>query len=190
MKTISVEKRISKNIEKNSGKFEIPKKTLMDPALAKGYYYEPTVLSNCQLDEVADSVIDTLSHGYRKRVGIAQAILHGPQLVILDEPFSGLDPAQVGDMRAVIRELGKSCTVLVSSHNLHQVQETCDRILVLSEGRLVAQGTEAELVGKVGIAATLKLIVTADAQSLSDILENREDWRYRNRAKGQRHRSP
>jgi ABC-2 type transport system ATP-binding protein len=108
----------------------------------------PDVLRRCHLEAVASRVIDELSLGFRKRVGIAQAIIHKPRLVILDEPISGLDPVQIVEMRDVIRGLASEATVLVSSHNLHEVSETCDRLLVLRGGRLVAQGTEDELGGK------------------------------------------
>jgi ABC-2 type transport system ATP-binding protein len=105
----------------------------------------PEVLATAQLTERAQQVIDTLSHGYRKRVGIAQAIIHNPRLVILDEPISGLDPVQIVGMRAVIRSLAKGRAVLLSSHILSEIEQTCDRIVVLRDGRLVAQGTETEL---------------------------------------------
>lgn len=98
-----------------------------------------------QTQDVADAPIDSLSYGYRKRVGIAQAIMHQPQLIILDEPISGLDPVQIVEMREVVRTLGEKATVLVSSHILSEIAATCDRLLVLHEGRLVAQGTEDEL---------------------------------------------
>ena len=103
------------------------------------------VLDTCQLAHVQHRVIQELSHGFRKRVGIAQAIIHRPQLVILDEPISGLDPKQIVEMRQVVRALGKQCTVLISSHILAEISETCDRILVLNGGRIVAQGVEADL---------------------------------------------
>lgn len=86
-----------------------------------------------------DQLISELSHGYRKRVGIAQAILHRPKLVILDEPISGLDPAQIREMRRVVRALAEESTVLISSHNLHEISATCDRILVLRKGALVRE---------------------------------------------------
>jgi ABC-2 type transport system ATP-binding protein len=106
----------------------------------------PEVLATCQLSSRAHDVISELSHGYRKRVGIAQAIIHKPGLVILDEPISGLDPRQIVEMRNVIRALAKDCTVLISSHILGEISETCDRLLVLHNGLLAATGTEAELV--------------------------------------------
>ncbi len=105
----------------------------------------PSVAERTSITEVLDQVIDTLSHGYRKRVGIAQAIVHHPSLVILDEPIAGLDPVQIVEMREMIVALRATCTVLVSSHILSEVSQTCDRLLILKDGRLVGQGTEAEL---------------------------------------------
>jgi ABC-2 type transport system ATP-binding protein len=92
-----------------------------------------------------DDPISTLSHGYQQRVGIAQAIIHEPKLVVLDEPISGLDPVQIVEMRALVRELRGKHTVLVSSHILSEISETCDRILVIKDGEIVASGTEKEL---------------------------------------------
>jgi ABC-2 type transport system ATP-binding protein len=120
----------------------------------------PEVLRIAQLTHVADRVIGELSHGYKKRCGIAQAIIHKPGLVILDEPISGLDPRQIVEMRQVIRDLAKDCTVLVSSHILGEISETCDRILVLAGGKIVAQGSEQELAARArGSGTRLTLIV-------------------------------
>lgn len=105
----------------------------------------PEVMKICQLTHVADRVILELSHGYKKRVGIAQAIIHQPKLVILDEPISGLDPVQIVEMREVLKALKATCTVLISSHILSEISQTCDRILVLHNGSIVAEGTEQEL---------------------------------------------
>ncbi len=132
----------------------------------------PSVLAKCQLNEVADRVIEELSHGYRKRVGIAQAILHQPDLVILDEPISGLDPVQIVEMRKVIRQLKEECTVLISSHILSEVHQTCDRILVLHEGRLVAEGTEQELSQRAQSGSGgLSLVVRGSASALGALLD-------------------
>lgn len=90
--------------------------------------------------------VSNLSHGYRQRVGIAQAIVHEPKLVVLDEPSSGLDPIQIKEMRSLVRSLGGKHTVLVSSHNLPEISEMCDRLLVIGNGQIVGSGTEAELV--------------------------------------------
>ena len=97
------------------------------------------------LGEMHDEIIGTLSHGFRQRVGVAQALVHRPALLILDEPTSGLDPAQIKEMRKLIRDLRGEHTVLLSSHILPEVSQTCDRLLIIDEGKLVAAGTEAEL---------------------------------------------
>lgn len=126
-----------------------------------------SVLATCQLSHVKNRVIQELSHGYKKRCGIAQAIIHGPKLVILDEPISGLDPRQIVEMRQVIRNLSKDCTVLISSHILGEISETCDRILVLAGGRIVAQGTEAELASRAGTdGARLTLLVRGTPEGI------------------------
>ncbi|MBI3201169.1 MAG: ABC transporter ATP-binding protein [Myxococcales bacterium] len=92
-----------------------------------------------------DRPIGALSHGYRQRVGIAQAIVHKPEFVVLDEPISGLDPVQIVEMRELVRSLGGEHTVVVSSHILSEIHETCDRIFVIRDGQIVASGTEKEL---------------------------------------------
>jgi ABC-2 type transport system ATP-binding protein len=129
------------------------------------------VLDKTNLTEVQSRVIDELSHGYRKRVGIASAIVHGPKLVILDEPISGLDPVQIVEMRKVIRGLRTESTVLVSSHILSEISQTCDRILVLNQGRLVAQGTEAELAGRFDTGGVIDLMLRGDASEATRLLE-------------------
>jgi ABC-2 type transport system ATP-binding protein len=128
----------------------------------------PRVLETCQLKHVEHRVIQELSHGYRKRVGIAQAIIHRPELVILDEPISGLDPKQIAEMRSVVRALGKQCTVLISSHILSEISETCDRLLVLNGGRIVAQGREAELAAAAQIGGSR---VTLQVRATRELVE-------------------
>ena len=97
------------------------------------------------LDNVMPRLIRSLSKGYRQRVGIAQALLGSPKLIILDEPMVGLDPAQVVEIRMLIRELGKAHTVILSSHILSEVQTVCQQVLILSKGKLAASGTLEEL---------------------------------------------
>ena len=97
------------------------------------------------LDNVMSRLIRSLSKGYRQRVGIAQALLGSPKLIILDEPTVGLDPAQVVEIRKLIRELGKAHTVILSSHILSEVQAVCQQVLILSKGKLAASGTLEEL---------------------------------------------
>jgi len=134
----------------------------------------PEVMELAALQGREHQVIGTLSHGFRKRVGIAQAVLHDPKLVILDEPISGLDPKQIAELRPVIRSLGTGRVVFVSSHILTEVSQTCDRILVLNDGLLVADDNEealAERVGKHRIAVTVR----GDADALNSWLTRRED---------------
>lgn len=120
-----------------------------------------------------DQVIATLSHGYKKRVGIAQAVLHDPRLLLLDEPISGLDPIQIIQMRKVIRKLGRGRAVMISSHILSEISQTCDRILVIKDGRLIAHGTEAELGSHLG-DARLVITVRGEQDALMEWLEGHE----------------
>jgi len=94
---------------------------------------------------VHDDPIGSLSHGYRQRVGVAQALVHRPKLLILDEPTSGLDPRQIVEMRSMIRALRGEHTVLLSSHILSEISQTCDRLLIIQEGEIVDQGTEEDI---------------------------------------------
>src|SRR6187549_3479733 len=105
----------------------------------------PEVLDVTDLEDVAGDVIGTLSHGYRQRVGVGQAIIHSPKFLILDEPTRGLDPMQIVEMRNLIHGLKQHHTVLISSHILTEISQTCDRLLVLGQGQLLAAGTEGEL---------------------------------------------
>ena len=107
------------------------------------------------LTEVDRRLIRNLSKGYRQRVGIAAALLGSPRVIILDEPTVGLDPAQVIEIRALIRDLGRTHTVILSSHILSEVQTVCDRVLILSHGRLAAQGTPEELAARLAARGTL-----------------------------------
>jgi ABC-2 type transport system ATP-binding protein len=132
------------------------------------------VLKTTQLTERASHVISTLSHGFRKRVGIAQAIIHDPSLVILDEPISGLDPVQIVEMRDVIRSLGEGRAVLISSHILSEISQTCDRILVLKDGLLKAQGREEDLARRADMGRLL-LTLRGNAEDLHSWLNARED---------------
>ena len=108
------------------------------------------------LDQVMPRLIRSLSKGYRQRVGIAQALLGSPQLIILDEPTVGLDPAQVIGIRKLIRELGKTHTVILSSHILSEVQAVCSQVLILSKGHLVAVGAPEQLAEKLNPGSRLR----------------------------------
>jgi len=103
------------------------------------------VVAQCSLDSVAHKPIGKLSKGYRQRVSMAQALLHDPEVLILDEPTSGLDPNQIRGVRKLIRELGKSKTVLVSTHILQEVEPVASRVLFIHDGRIVFDGKPAEM---------------------------------------------
>ncbi len=105
----------------------------------------PDVLEITDLGDVAEDVIGTLSHGFRQRVGVAQAIIHQPKFLILDEPTRGLDPVQIVEMRNLIHDLKQNHTVLISSHILTEISQTCDRLLVLGKGKLLGSGSESDL---------------------------------------------
>jgi ABC-2 type transport system ATP-binding protein len=99
----------------------------------------------CGLNAEKHKKIGELSKGYRQRVGLAQALIHDPDILILDEPTSGLDPNQIVEIRKLIRELGQQKTVILSTHILPEVEATCDRILIINKGKIVADGTSAML---------------------------------------------
>lgn len=114
------------------------------------------------LREVDGELISALSHGYRQRVGLAQALVHKPAVLILDEPSSGLDPVQIVEMRALIRGLKGAHTVIVSSHILSEISQTCDRLLVIKDGEIVAQGTEEELAKRSGSGGFIEVELKGD----------------------------
>jgi ABC-2 type transport system ATP-binding protein len=122
------------------------------------------------LNDVRYERIGTLSHGFQKRVGIAQAIVHNPALILLDEPSNGLDPVQVVHMRQLIRGLRGKNTILVSSHILTEIHELCDRIFVLQDGRVVAEGTEQELSGRLTGSTTVSVEVRGGQAELAQAL--------------------
>ncbi|MEM1324217.1 MAG: ATP-binding cassette domain-containing protein, partial [Bacteroidota bacterium] len=99
----------------------------------------------CGLDDEKHKKIAELSKGYRQRVGLAQAMIHDPQILILDEPTTGLDPNQIVEIRELIRQLGRAKTVILSTHILPEVEATCDRILIINKGKIVADGTATTL---------------------------------------------
>jgi len=105
----------------------------------------PEVAERCLIDDVADRIIGTLSKGYRQRVGIATAILHDPKVLVLDEPTVGLDPKQIIAIRQLIRNLGSKHTILLSTHILPEVELLCDRVLIIDQGRIIAEGTPQSL---------------------------------------------
>ena len=114
-------------------------------------------IERCLLREVARRRIDNLSKGYRQRTALAGALVHQPPVLILDEPTIGLDPVQIIRIRETIRELGRDRAVLLSTHILPEVEAVCDRVLIIDRGRIVAEGTPAELRGKLAGAPVVRV---------------------------------
>jgi ABC-2 type transport system ATP-binding protein len=113
-------------------------------------------MSRCWLNEVKDQRCGTLSKGFRQRVGLASSLLHDPPVLVLDEPISGLDPAQIRETRSLIRELADKRTVLVSSHILPEVEKTCTRVVIIVRGRVRADGAPMELMAREQAASGVK----------------------------------
>ncbi|MCK9331218.1 MAG: ATP-binding cassette domain-containing protein [Candidatus Cloacimonetes bacterium] len=128
-------------------------------------------IKKCGLTEVISRPIKNLSKGYRQRVGIAQAIIHNPKILILDEPTTGLDPNQIAEIRELIKELGKEKTLIISSHILQEVQAVCDRIVIINNGKIVGQGTTEELKMSNQRIAKLNLELIAPETELYTIKE-------------------
>ena len=123
---------------------------------------------------VKDRLIRNLSKGYRQRVGIAQAILGSPDIIILDEPTVGLDPQQLTEIRALVRKLGEKLTVIISSHILSEISELCDHVIILSEGHVVADDDMAELEARMNPETTLRMTVKADEAGAKAVLKSIE----------------
>ncbi|MCC6749576.1 MAG: ATP-binding cassette domain-containing protein [Deltaproteobacteria bacterium] len=124
----------------------------------------------CGLFSVMGKLVGELSKGYRQRAGLAQALVHDPAILILDEPTSGLDPNQIVEIRQLIREIGREKTVILSTHILPEVQATCSRVIIIHEGRLVADGTPGELSAQEGEHA-YRLLVEAVGLSREQVTE-------------------
>tara|TARA_E500000331_G_C17259575_1_gene714611 strand:- start:494 stop:1417 length:924 start_codon:yes stop_codon:yes gene_type:complete len=122
-------------------------------------------ITKTALQEKATSTIETLSRGYRQRVGVAQALLHMPDIIILDEPTNGLDPTQIFHMRDLIKELALTATIIVSTHVLQEVQAVCERVLIMRSGKLVLDSKISEL------QASSKLLLTVENTKINIIEE-------------------
>ena len=143
------------------------------------------VMDLTQIADVRDRLIRNLSKGYRQRVGIAQAILGDPDIIILDEPTVGLDPRQITEIRELIQKLGENKTVILSSHILGEVQAVCERLLILSKGKLVACDTPANLEKQMSSASALEIDVCASkeqAEKLLSRLPNVQSYRSKGTA--------
>ncbi|MDX9977943.1 MAG: ATP-binding cassette domain-containing protein [Candidatus Cloacimonadales bacterium] len=125
------------------------------------------IADKCGIKERLNQQISTLSKGFKQRVGLAQAIIHDPPILILDEPTNGLDPNQIIEIRSLIRELGKNKTIILSSHILQEVQAICDRIIIIHQGSIAADAPKEELLKSVQKRQTISLEFT-----LVDITED------------------
>jgi ABC-2 type transport system ATP-binding protein len=128
-------------------------------------------LERCYLTEVEDTLIGKLSKGYRQRVGLAQALINDPEVIILDEPTMGLDPKQIIQVRELIKSLGGQHTVILSSHILPEVSQTCQRVVIINRGRVVAEDTPENLTGQLKGAERLFLKVAGPAQQVARKIE-------------------
>jgi ABC-2 type transport system ATP-binding protein len=132
------------------------------------------VLEKVHLEERSEGYISNLSKGMRQRVGLAQALLHSPQVLILDEPTIGLDPAQIIEVRNIIREVGKERTVLLSTHILSEAQQVCNRVLIINKGRIVAEDTPEHLQSRLAGAQRVTIRVRGDSDGLQPLIQKVE----------------
>jgi len=133
------------------------------------------VLTEVGLQDRAESYAGNLSKGLRQRLGLAQALLHQPEVLILDEPTIGLDPAQVIGVRDLIREVGADRTVMLSTHILSEAQQICDRVLIINQGRIVAEDTPNNLQAQLAGATRIRIRTSSDLESLVKLLGNLSD---------------
>ena len=128
------------------------------------------ILEEVHLEERADSFIGNLSKGMKQRVGLAQALLHKPEVLILDEPTIGLDPGQIIEVRRLIQAVGKDRTVLLSTHILSEAQQICDRVLIINKGQLVAEDTPENLQAQISGADQLVIRASVETEVLRNLL--------------------
>jgi len=129
------------------------------------------IIEICGLESVAYKDIGELSKGYRQRVGLAQALIHDPEILVLDEPTIGLDPHQIIEIRNLIKEIGKQKTIILSSHILPEVSATCSRLLIINKGRLVGSGTPEEVSGLIKGEETIFITIKGPLESIREKLD-------------------
>ena len=132
------------------------------------------VIKQTNLEEVRHQLLQSISHGFKQRVGIAQAIVHEPKVIILDEPINGLDPVQIIEMRDLILSLKGRYTVILSSHILSEMTKTCDRILIIDRGRLVAEGSEETLLKSLGSQMSISIRAKGSSEGLVEKVNSLE----------------
>jgi ABC-2 type transport system ATP-binding protein len=129
------------------------------------------VMRRTYVDDVADRACGKLSKGYRQRVGLAQALIHNPEVLILDEPTAGLDPKQINETRRLIKELAGSHTIILSTHILPEVSQTCQRVVIINKGKVVAIDTPDNLTGRLRGAETMHLQVEGEPAAVTTALQ-------------------
>lgn len=132
------------------------------------------VLDVCGLKHMISRPISHLSKGYRQRVGLAQALIHDPKILILDEPTSGLDPNQIQEIRKLIKDIGKEKTVILSTHIMQEVKAVCSKVLIMSDGRIVASGTQEELQSKHSAAHRVEVHIQGNKDDIKHALSSIE----------------
>jgi ABC-2 type transport system ATP-binding protein len=129
-------------------------------------------LESVHMGDRSESYVSNLSKGMRQRVGLAQALLHSPEVLILDEPTIGLDPAQIIEARNLIREIGEKRTVLLSTHILSEAQQLCNRVLIINHGHIVAEDSPERLQARLTGSQRVSLVVGGDADGIVDVIGN------------------
>lgn len=135
------------------------------------------VVENCIIEDALDKLIANLSKGYRQRVGLAETLIHDPQILILDEPTVGLDPAQIRQVRDLIKSLGKDRTVILSTHILPEVEATCNRVVIINKGKIQAMDTTLNLSKMYRGINRLRLEIKNNLDTFEDFL-NKTNWKW------------
>lgn len=132
------------------------------------------VSQRCGLEKISGRKLSEVSKGYRQRVGLAQSLIHEPEILILDEPTVGLDPNQIVEIRNLIQEIGEDHTVLLSTHILSEVEQTCERVIIINEGEIVGQGTPQELMSQTQGGHLYQTIIRGPKQDIIQALQSLE----------------
>ena len=147
-------------------------------------------LELCSIKDIKSQMISSLSKGFRQRVGLADALINKPPLLILDEPTNGLDPSQIRSFRELIKELAENHTILISTHILSEVELTCDRVLIINKGKMIGNNTPLELSEKIKSSTTISLELKSQDHDIRDIISNisgikkvtlekqEDDWKF------------
>ena len=147
-------------------------------------------LELCSIKDIKSQMISSLSKGFRQRVGLADALINKPPLLILDEPTNGLDPSQIRSFRELIKELAENHTILISTHILSEVELTCDRVLIINKGRMIGNNTPSELSEKIKSSTTISLELKSQDHDIRDTISNisgikkvtlekqEDDWKF------------